>query len=182
MRDSLNRTWQRILDGDPSAWDELVGHYSALVYSTALRCGLTSGDAEDCAQHTWMSLYTGRRAVRDPSKLPSWLISTASRTARRLLRRRTSLAQIEQASERIQPSPEPDEAIARLQQRAVLERALTELDPKCEVVLRSLFLSPDEPTYEEVARQLRIPANSLGPVRMRCLKKLKTILENLGQI
>ena len=58
--------WQRVLDDQPGAWDMLLSRYTALVNTVALRAGLSLIDAEDCAQHAWMSLYRRRHAIKDP--------------------------------------------------------------------------------------------------------------------
>jgi len=37
----------RVLTGDTAAWGELVDSYAVLVYSVAIRAGLSEADAED---------------------------------------------------------------------------------------------------------------------------------------
>jgi RNA polymerase sigma factor (sigma-70 family) len=125
-----------------------------------------------------MALYTGRRSLREPAKLPIWLVSTAGRTARRILRKRSSRTRTEQKAPPPTPAAEPDERIAQLQQRAVMEAALGQLDARCRELLRAMFYASEEKSYRDIARELNIPFNSLGPVRRRCLQKLRSILED----
>jgi RNA polymerase sigma factor (sigma-70 family) len=176
--ESLSETWHRVLNSDPDAWEELVEQYGALVYSIALRHGLSRSDAADCSQLTWMSLYKGRRTVRDATKLPSWLFGTASRIARRMYRQDCSRSRREETVAPPAPTIAPDVNIIRLQRRAVLEFALGELNVRCETLLRALFFSDRDLSYSDIAQQLKIPFNSLGPTRKRCIDKLRKILEN----
>ena len=71
---NIEHIWKSVLAGDVHAWGELVRVYAALVNTVARRVGLSGLDAEDCAQHTWMSLYRNRRVIKDPQALPAWLI------------------------------------------------------------------------------------------------------------
>jgi len=167
------------VSGDPSAWETVVDRYAPLVYAVARHCGLASTDAEDCAQQTWLALYRQRRSILDPMKLPGWLTQTTRRKATRMRSRRRRSDEVN----RQLPSPEPavpiDQAIETLEQRALLELAMEQLDPRCYKLLRAIFLSPDDTSYRDIARELAIPLNSVGPTRSRCLKKLKKILESL---
>lgn len=181
MKESLTRVWQRILDGDPYAWEELVSHYARLVYATARRNGLDGTDAEDCSQHTWMSLYSSRKSIRDPNRLPIWLMSTAARTARRMIRKNTSRGRAEKHRHRSAPETSAEENLMQLQQWAALESALNALDLRCRRLLRAMFFAPADLSYRDIAQKVGIPFNSLGPVRMRCLKKLRKILDDLQQ-
>ena len=101
MATDIYRIWQGVLQGNPAAWQELVGLYSGLVNTIAIRVGLDVADAEDCAQHTWLTLYRKRDSIRDPKALPAWLIRTthlkAARMAERLHRGTAAGKSFEQA-------------------------------------------------------------------------------------
>src|SRR5436305_13408180 len=47
---------ERCRDGDSAAWDALVRRYERLVFSVALRNGLSREDAADVAQTTFLAL------------------------------------------------------------------------------------------------------------------------------
>ena len=182
MKSSITEIWSRVLDGDAEAWEELVSEFTTLVYSVALRRGLDQVDAEDCTQQTWLALYTSRNKIRDAGKLPNWLTSTAYRRAMRMHRSRYAH---ERAAQNIasQESPiSPDEHLILIQRRAKLEQALEMLNERCRILLHALFFSPDPKTYDEISKKLRIPLNSLGPTRKRCLEKLRKILSDSEEI
>ncbi len=182
MNQRVSDIWEKVLTGDPSAWEQLVNRYAGLVFSVARHCGLDSGDAEDCAQQTWFALYRGRGGVRSPAHLPAWLTSTARRIAARTAVRRARADEVHEQMEPIARVAHPDEAIIRLQRKAQLEYALEQLDKRCQVLLHAVFLSPDELSYRDIAHRLGIPINSLGPTRSRCLRKLKKIFAEMDYL
>jgi RNA polymerase sigma factor (sigma-70 family) len=178
---SVNDIWDRIQTGDHRAWKLLVQKYDALVNTVAIRCGLTGADVEDCAQYTWVALYRCRKSIKDPKALPKWLMQTARRRAVRMLQssRRTTVAD---DGISIDPRPLPDEELLQLERRQELEEALSYLDDRCRRLIEELFFSPQGRSYADVARKLGIPANSLGPIRSRCLARLRQILDDLGYL
>lgn len=69
------------------------------------------------------------------------------------------------------------------QQRIAFERqqtvreAIAALSERCRTLISLLFYSKEEPSYVDIARQIKVPVNSVGPTRARCLQKLKRLLE-----
>jgi RNA polymerase sigma factor (sigma-70 family) len=176
----ISAVWRKVIAGDNDAWSELVQEYAGLVYGMARQTGLDVADAEDCAQFTWLALYKQRHKIRDAAALPAWLGQTARRRAMRMashLRRETSL----------ESSPEPqaaetaeDEEAVPSELREALPRALDQLDPRCRQLLMALFLSDQESSYRDLAQQLGVDPNTIGPMRTRCLSQLKKILKKMG--
>jgi RNA polymerase sigma factor (sigma-70 family) len=180
VTDNLYRLWEKVKQGDPQAWREIVGLYSALVNTVARRAGLAPLDAEDCAQHVWMTLYRKRRTIRDAVALPAWLIRTTHREAVRLARRLRPDAEIETTDRFTDAGELPDEVIIQLEHQAIIDIALKQLDPRCRKLLEALFYSRRKPSYKAIAKSLNILPNSIGPLRNRCLQKLKEILQKMG--
>jgi len=178
VKDSISDIWGRVLEGDQAAWEELVTRFAALVYAVATKSGLAVSDAEDCAQQVWMTLYSGRERIQQPQSLPAWLVSTTRRKAARIIRRRTTAGRVREQIESHASEEPPDESIMRLQRRAQLELALEQLDDRCRKLMHAIFFADSVKSYQELARDLGMPVNSLGPTRVRCLQKLKKILED----
>jgi len=178
VRERITDIWEGVLEGDHHAWERLVDRYAALVYTVAVRSGLRPGDAEDCMQQVWLALYTGRTRVERPESLPAWLVSTTRRKAARILRRQKTAGRARREMSSPPPEVTPDELIVKLQRRAQLEVALERLDDRCRALMHAVFFAESDKSYREIARDLAIPVNSLGPTRARCLKKLKKILED----
>src|SRR4051812_31229099 len=86
-------------DGDQVAWDELVDRYNGLVWSVARSHRLSSVDASDVVQTTWLRLveYLGR--LQDPERVGAWLATTARRESLRTLRQSARLLPTEELPE-----------------------------------------------------------------------------------
>lgn len=180
MTRNIYDIWNEVVEGDARAWRKLVERFSGLVLAVAARVGLSEGDAEDCAQQTWIALYRNRKSIRDPKTLPAWLIKTTRRRAVRTLQRLIREASMAPSLDPGLSQPLPDEEVLALERQAVLEAALQELDPRCRKVLAALFLSPENESYGDIARGLGLATNTLGPLRSRCLKKLQAVLKKMG--
>ena len=154
--------------------------YSGLINTIARKAGLSPLDAEDCAQQTWLTLYKKRKYIKDPVALPAWLIKTTYRQAVYQARHLKPDQDIEAASEQADTAELPDETVTQLEYQAVLEYALKQLDPRCRRLLTELYLAPQTPSYKDIAKSINILPNSIGPLRSRCLLKLKEILKKMG--
>lgn len=173
----MNKLWKKILAGDHQAWGDLVRRYSGLVYTVARRVGLSTLSAEDCAQQTWMALYQNRRNIRDPDRLPSWLIITTKRNAVRMLQTQSRALDSNDVEE--SPVELPDDELLRLERVDLLQNAMEQLDSRCKKLLTALFLSTEDISYREIARTLDINPNAMGPLRSKCLKRLRKLLKTL---
>ncbi len=172
--------WQDILDGRETAWKNLVEKYKALIYTICLRAGLSMSDAADCFQHTWVSLYENRTRITDPSRLSAWLVTTTKREALRIRRRAAAMVDMEEDVQYADKAMLPDELLEGLERQSLLENALKEIDPRCQKLLAEFFFAPEEKSYEEIAAILGINPSSLGPIRRRCLERLKNKLIESG--
>jgi RNA polymerase sigma factor (sigma-70 family) len=168
--------WQDILAGDTKAWEVLVRRYQALVYTIAIRAGLSLDDAADCFQQTWVVLYRHRHKLKDPSRLSAWLVTTAKREAMRLRKLAAKSTNPVEAADRPDSDPLPDDVLIQLERQANLEIAISALNPQCRRVVEAFFFSTEDRTYVQIAESLGVSPNSLGPIRRRCLERLKKIL------
>ncbi|HSH00037.1 MAG TPA: sigma-70 family RNA polymerase sigma factor [candidate division Zixibacteria bacterium] len=180
MGDSLTHIWKRVLTGDVNAWQELVASYASLVYTVAKRTGLNDQDAEDCAQYSWVALYRKRQSIRDPQAIPAWLIRTTRRRAAQLLRQLAADLPSQSDTPIIDESPSPETLSERGQLDELVRSALTELDPRCKTLIEQLYFSDQKLSYQRIAEDLGLKANSLGALRQRCLVKLREILRKKG--
>lgn len=157
---------------DSEAWNILVGRYERLVYTVALRNGLSAEDAADVTQSAFVALVDSLDRIRDDEKLASWLMTVARRQAwrtRNLSRRTTSL---EVAGEGTS-DPFADWATV-----TALHDALATLGGTCRELLLALYFDQDAPSYAEIARRFGRSIGGIGPLRGRCLDKLRMILRD----
>jgi DNA-directed RNA polymerase specialized sigma24 family protein len=100
----------------------------------------------------------------------SWLMSVARRLAWRQ-RRRT-----EQERLPVEPVNWPEDPIAAWERVAVLHEGLQQLGRACRDLLLALYFDPAAPSYAEVAERLGRPIGGIGPMRARCLQRLRALL------
>ncbi|MCC6963998.1 MAG: sigma-70 family RNA polymerase sigma factor [candidate division Zixibacteria bacterium] len=174
--------WPAVVSGDAKAWGVIVKRYQSLVYAVATRAGLSQVDAADCFQQTWLLLYNNRRKLNDPSRLSAWLVTTAKREALRLKRRLGNDPGEEATDEAVDGALLPDDELIALERQSQLESAIAQLDRRCQDLVDAFFFADEEQSYEAIAQSLGIAANSLGPIRRRCLERLKRILEQNGHL
>jgi RNA polymerase sigma factor (sigma-70 family) len=129
-----------------------------------------------------MALYRNRSRIRDPLKIPAWLISTARRRAIWMLRQQSQQTGFPEVDEVMEMPALPDEELLRLERLDILQHAMEQLDERCQKLLMALFLSPETMSYNEIAETLKISPNAMGPLRSRCLKRLRKILDEMGYL
>jgi RNA polymerase sigma factor (sigma-70 family) len=170
------------LSGDEQAWSELIDRYSRLIFSIPLRQGLSREEAADVYQAVCLDLVAELPKLRDPQALPAWLIRTASRRVGRWKRR----------SERFVPDEGtlvdtahdqdelPDTVIEHCQRTQALRDAIETIPERCQAMVRMLFFETPARPYREVAQALGVATGSIGFLRMKCLDRLRSVLERAG--
>jgi RNA polymerase sigma factor (sigma-70 family) len=179
---------QACLAGDRKAWETLVRRYRGLLYTIALRCGLSPDDAADVFQTVCLRLLQNLPELRNEAHLTRWLTLTARREAWHLWQQRCREVHLnlgedsESGDLDDQPAedPLPQEELMRLEERQLVQLAVHELGPRCRTLLQMLYLSDPRPSYVEVAKRMNMTWTSVGATRVRCLQKLKRILERMG--
>ena len=168
----------RAAAGDQSAWVRIVDRYAPLVWSVARSFRLSSADAADVHQATWLRLVEQLDSIRDPERLGAWLATTARREALALLRRASrdlptgDMHLLEPRLDSSVPDQSPDSELLRRERDEDLWNAIGKLPGNCRNLLRLLLIDP-APSYAEVSAALEIPVGSIGPTRARCLEHLR---------
>lgn len=159
---------------DAEAWDLLVARYERLVYSVARRNGLSAEDAADVTQGTFVTLIDSLSRIRDEERLASWLMTVTRRQAWRVRNLSRRDVHLEQAPEEV------DDPFAEWDSVLALHDALAELGGTCRKLLEALYFEPESPSYAEIAERFGRSIGGIGPLRGRCLEKLKAILTEDG--
>ncbi|GIN02724.1 RNA polymerase sigma factor [Planomonospora venezuelensis] len=187
-RDSVGRLFQAAADGDAAAWKALVEGLSPLVWSVVRAHGLAEADGHEVYQTTWFRLAQHLRRIREPDGVGSWLASTARHECLKVIRsaRRLSPTDDPEILDRAGDGRTPEQAVIDSEEaEAEAERirqvwaAFQELGENCRRLLRVLMASPP-PSYREVSAALGIAVGSIGPIRQRCLRRLRARLAERG--
>ncbi|MBL8925257.1 MAG: sigma-70 family RNA polymerase sigma factor [Pseudonocardia sp.] len=163
--------------GDRSAWEQIVKRYARLVRSIAAEFRLQESDAADVAQNTWLRLLAYGGTIRDPEKLGSWLATTARREASALLRRSRPEVASESVGDGVAAGdPSPEDVVVAAETAAGVRRAAGGLNDRQRRLVNALFYQSPIISYDEVARRTGLPVGSIGPTRIRTLKRLHRTL------
>ena len=167
--------------GEEEAWDALVGRYERLVYTIPNRYGLTPTEVSDVFQSVWLALLRNLKSLRQPDRIAAWLVTTTRRECWE--RRRGGSFKNEFSSDldsqiikTKSDEPSPDELVSTYERHDALKRAMEHLDPRSRRLIQLLYFDPSIPSYAEVSEMLSMPIGSIGPMRARCLKKLRKIM------
>jgi RNA polymerase sigma factor (sigma-70 family) len=174
------RLVKECLKGNQDAWSALLEKYRKLIYSVPIRYGLSPEDAGDIFQQVCMQLLEALPTIREPKSLPAWLIRVAAHGSFQWAgrARRFQFVDFEgQAEEGPVAQEMPETLLRQLERSQILHEALSEVSPRCRELIRMLFFEIPAVSYEEVAKRLEIAKGSIGFIRMRCLKRLRTRLE-----
>ena len=172
------------LDGDAEAWAAVMGKYKRLIYSIPIKFGARPEDAAEIFQAVCADLVAELPRLRRHEALKPWLMRvTRHKTLHWKTRvRRESLW--EQAADATDALAMADGAGAKLLENVQREQALREavasLPPRCREMVRLLFFEQPPLPYTEVARRLGLATGSIGFIRGRCLKKLRSQLQTAG--
>ena len=164
--------------GDQAAWNGLVDRYNGLVWSVARSHRLSTADASDVVQTTWLRLVEHLAGLQDPERVGAWLATTARREALRALRhaaRQTPTEELPDAG----TNEHLGAALLAAERDQALWKAFGGLSERCQTLLRILVADPP-PSYDEIGAALDMPIGSIGPTRARCLERLRGLAEGEG--
>ncbi len=156
-------------DGEAEAWDALVGRYQGLVFGVARHAGVSRDEAADITQTTFVALLDTIDTLRADERLAGWLITVARRAAWQA-RRQHERTQV------VVPAQEVTDPIEDWEQVAWMHECLQSLAAPCRELLTALYLDPRTPSYSEVAARTRRAIGTIGPMRARCLERLRAIM------
>ncbi len=170
--------------GDEHAWKEFVRRFGPLIYGIIHQYDLQSDEKDDIFGHVCLIILQNLHKLRQANKIAGFVATTTNRECLGRLRQRSRHLTHDAAEEHIERTPtddpDPAEVIQRAQKEHILVRGLELLDNRCRELVEMLFFENPTPSYTEISRRLGIAESSIGPIRGRCLKRLRTILRKLG--
>jgi RNA polymerase sigma factor (sigma-70 family) len=171
--------------GDASAWEILSGRYRGLIYNVGRQVGLDREQAADVCQNVFAILARKLDRIEQPAQIGAWLVTTARHESWKLRQRerRSGMTVSYDEDEANAPTADaflPDERLLRLEEQHTVRTGVGSLDERCRTLLTLLFYRRDPAPYAEVAATLGVPEGSIGPLRGRCLRKLRRILNGMG--
>ncbi|MEU0395138.1 sigma-70 family RNA polymerase sigma factor [Streptomyces sp. NPDC006208] len=138
----------------------------------------TALEPDDLEQAVWVRLLERLDGDGPPPDTARWVKTAVRAEARRA--RRTAARELpyttDPSTDRAgDPACTPERAVLRAERRRTLRAAVARTPGNCPRLLTAM-LSPQDPTYREIAGTLGISQGSLGPMRSRCLGCLRRML------
>jgi RNA polymerase sigma factor (sigma-70 family) len=163
----------RAADGEQAAWNALIDEFGGLVWATTRAHRLSSTDAADVFQNTWMRLVENLDRIQDPARLGRWLATTARRESLTVIRHaRRMIPRSDDLPDLASDAPHPVQRLIREHDATAVQTALARLGPRDRALLRMLAAEPT-PSYAEIGAALGMAIGSIGPTRARALNRLR---------
>ena len=182
MKPSDEALIQACRQGDETAWETLVKRYERLVFSIPRKAGLDQERSAEVFQQVFAILVEHLDRIEQPDRIAAWLVTTARRETWRFSQQEPFTHPLGNDGSGTEPpylasdDPLPDKIVQQLEEQNEIRLALAELNGRCRRLLSLLFFGPDPPSYAEIAAEMDISEGSIGPTRIRCLKKLRRLL------
>ncbi|MBD1393647.1 RNA polymerase sigma factor [Mucilaginibacter glaciei] len=171
---------QQTLDGNQSAYADLVKRHQRFVFTLALRFAKGREDAEEIAQDCFIKAYRSLSSFQQQSKFSTWLYSIVYTTAMTFLRKkRVNTASIDEEESFLQIESKPgsyDENNVENKSRSYyLNQAIGQLLPDDATII-TLFYQGEQ-SLEEIAKATGMEANTVKVKLFRARQRLKDRLE-----
>jgi len=168
------------LDGNQSAYADLVKRHQRFIFSLALRFAKNREDAEEISQDCFIKAYRSLGSFQQQSKFSTWLYSIVYTTAMTFLRKkRVDTTSIDDEETYIQIENKPgsyDENNVENKSRSFyLSQAIAQLLPDDATIITMFYKG--EQSLEEIAQVLGIEANTVKVKLFRARQRLKEKLE-----
>ncbi|MEO3784479.1 sigma-70 family RNA polymerase sigma factor [Actinocorallia sp. B10E7] len=164
----------RAREGDASAWNTLVARYTPMLWSIARSRGLDGPTAEDAVQATWLRLVQRIDTLWEPESVGGWLATVCRNECHALFGTSFAAPRPRRPQDDVDPAPGPESRSIDRDRLERLAAALRAMPERCRTMLRMLAVSA---TYTEVSAALDLPVGSVGPIRARCLRRLRGSLD-----
>ncbi len=165
---------------DEPAWHELIDLVGPVIFALCRRSRLTRDESFDIYGQVCLELVKSIDSIREAEKLPA-VVATITRRQIYSFYQKLRMVEIvgDESLELVADdcADHPEKVYEQARRRQALLAAMSELNDRDFRLLTALFLDPEEPSYKEIARALKMPVSSIGPLRGKALDKLCRILK-----
>ena len=187
LRDIDSKLIDRCLGKEPGAWNDFVDRYMGLIYHVIQHVAyarsrlLTSEDVEDIAAEILLKIvandYSVLKKFKGMSSLPTYLTVIARRTCvKELIKRHREEELGHMNAHRAFTDDGASDEVEAIVTADEVEKMLEDLGDREAEVIRLYHLK--FVNYRDIAAQLGIPENSVGPILARARKKLREAAEH----
>lgn len=179
----LKRLIEKCCSGDEDSWHELLDLIAPTIFGLCRKSRLSREESFDVFGQVSLQLVNTIASLRSPEKIVSFVATITRRQIYSFYKKIQSLEFLDEQTmqslaDESQHDPEAD--FVRSSHRDILLDAMSHLSERDFRLIQMLFFDPEEPSYEEIARRLKMPVSSVGPIRGKALAKLYRILKRKG--
>ena len=167
---------QTCLQGDRSAFDEIVERYQRALYNAAYRITGSIDDAMDVTQSAFVAAYEKLDTFDPTRRFFSWIYRITCNRALKLVEQRRPLAAIDAEAHSTDSNPEV--VYGTTESGEFLERALQELSPELRIaiVLKHILGY----SYREISELIDLPEKTVKSRLFTARRRLRTVLLEKG--
>ena len=169
----------RVLSGDRAAFEILMRRHNQRVYRSVRAVLRDDDEAEDAAQHAWVTAYEQLATWEGRSSFVSWVSRIAIHRAYRQQRRSKTHLRIIEATPDAAPPHTPEAEAARAHLRRILESKIDELPDTLRTVL--VLRDIEELSGPETADVLELSGEAVRVRLHRARRSLRASLEEILQ-
>jgi RNA polymerase sigma factor (sigma-70 family) len=171
------------VNGDQQAWIQLLDRYKRLIYGVTVRFGFDIEDRHDVFQAVCLETLKSLGSLRKASSLRYWILTITVRQCCSLLKRKREERgqETDEAALAVQdPRTDTMQIYLAAEREKMLREAMEELPERCRSLLDLLFFSDERTSYLELGGLFGWSKDTIGSARLRCLDKVRKILERKG--
>jgi RNA polymerase sigma factor (sigma-70 family) len=170
--------------GEQDAWNRIVERCTPLLWAVARRYGLSTQDAADAVQVTWLRCLERIAQLRNPGALPAWLVAICRHESLQVRQARARLVPLDdgEVAEYLAgatdccPMVDPLGEALRRERVAAVREAVSDLPGRQRALVAELLRidgGRSDGVYAEITRTLEMPEGSIGPTRQRAFARLR---------
>ena len=162
-----------VAEGNISAFEELVTRYQKKLHAFVFTIVWDEAAAQDIVQESFISLYKTIDRIDTEKKFSAYLFSITRNYAISYLRSRKVHAPLEVA-EAVAGSDNPELRLEEKDENRRIQAALDIIDNKYKEVIMLYYF--DDLSYEEIAKHLGVPVNTVRTHLKRAKEALRRVL------
>jgi len=165
----------KALKGSKPAWLKLLKRYEKPIYHYGMRMTGKNEDALDLMQEVFISVFRNLASYRNEGSFKSWLFRIAHFRCIEFYRRKKPMQGLDDTPEMVSDEISAADSIHISQENRQLVNAMQQLPMSQKSVVELKFFG--QFTFDEIAEQTGISANTAKSRLYGALEKLKTLME-----
>ncbi|MDP2115519.1 MAG: sigma-70 family RNA polymerase sigma factor [Bacteroidota bacterium] len=174
------------LSGDEKAFAQLMSRYKDAIYFMLLKMVNNKSDAEDLTLEAFGKAFKNLHQYSPSYAFSTWLFKIATNNCIDFLRKRrgvyVSIENNQDNSDNDTPiklrsaDPNPEEKLIRIQKAILMRRIVHRLKPRYRILVELRYFR--EFSYEEIAKELRLPLGTVKAQLFRAREMLFKMIES----